>query len=224
MRINQFIAASTELSRRAADAAVAAGRVKINGRPVTLGQSVASTDPVTLDDAPIAPRPNHTYILVNKPAGFVSSRVRQGEDPTVYDLLPPQFRTLRLAGRLDRDSCGLIILSDDGDFIQAATHPSAGKSKRYEITLESPIDEAGISKLKQGVILTDGLSRVEIVRATGKRLTVELDEGRNRQLRRTFGALGYTIIKLRRTSIGIFELGSLPSGKWREIDEQGRLK
>ncbi len=191
---------------------------------MALGQTVDERAAVTLDGQPVTPRPSFTYVIVNKPVGFVSSRVRQGDDPTIYGLLPSEFKTLRIAGRLDRDSCGLLLLSDDGSFIQAITHPSTGKFKRYELTLESPMSESDVAKLVAGVKLTDGLSRVKVVAAAGKHLTVELAEGRNRQLRRTFGALGYTITKLRRTNIGVFELGGLASGKWRETDAQGRLK
>lgn len=224
MRINQFIAASTDLSRRAADSAVADGRVAVNGQTASLGTPVGEHDSVTLDGALLTPRATHTYIALHKPAGYVSSRARQGADPTAYELLPAHFKTLRIAGRLDRDSSGLLVLTDDGNFIQALTHPSADKSKVYEITLESPISAEDIGRLQAGVKLTDGLSRVAVKNAQGKHLTVSLGEGRNRQLRRTLGALGYTVVRLHRLSMGHLTLGDLAPGQWHEIDIEGRLK
>jgi 23S rRNA pseudouridine2605 synthase len=222
MRINQFIAGSTDLSRRAADAAVAAGRVSINGHTAAMGQLVDARDSVMLDGTALALRQIHTYVLLNKPAGYVSSRVRQGTGPTLYELLPPLYKTLRIAGRLDRDSSGLVVLTDDGDFIFQLTHPSAEKSKRYELTLQSPLSAADQRKLEAGVVLADGPSQVHVLETRGRSLTVTLSEGRNRQLRRTLGALGYTITKLHRVSMGSLELGALAPGKWHEIDREGK--
>ena len=211
-RINQFIAASTNLSRRAADAAVAAGRVSVNGIPAALGQTTMPEDEITLDGSVITPRRLHTYLTLHKPVGYVSSRVRQGNDPTLYELLPPPYHVLRIAGRLDRDSSGLIVLSDDGEFIQDL--PKAHKTKIYEITLESPFSASDRQKLEAGVPLTDGPSVAQVLAVNGKWLQVSLSEGRNRQLRRTFGALGYTIRRLHRTRMGTFELGDLAPGQW----------
>ncbi len=218
MRINQFIANSSGLSRRAADAAIAAGRVSLNGQPATLGQTVEPSDRLTLDGQPLALTSTHTYLMLNKPVGYVSSRARQSTDPTLYELIPEHFHALRIAGRLDRDSSGLIILTSDGNFIQNLTHPSSDKLKTYELTLDAPISAADRTKLQQGVILKDGPSRVDIVTATGKNLTVTLGEGRNRQLRRTFGALGYRIDRLHRTRIGPYALANLASGTWAPFD------
>jgi 16S rRNA pseudouridine516 synthase len=223
MRINQFVASSSGLSRRAADAAVAAGRVRINGQLATLGQTVDVSDFVALDDQPLTLISTHIYLMLNKPVGFVSSRVRQGTGQTLYELLPERFHKLRIAGRLDRDSSGLIILTSDGNFIQNLTHPSSDKLKTYELTLSAPISATDRTKLEHGVLLKDGPSRIRIVAATGRSLTVTIGEGRNRQLRRTFGALGYRIDRLHRTHIGSFNLGDLPSGTWTEIDS-GTIK
>jgi pseudouridine synthase len=221
MRINQFIASASGLSRRASDTAIADGRASLNGQPATLGQTVETGDTVTLDGQILALRPAHTYILLNKPAGYVSSRVRQGSDPTLYDLLPAKFFSLRIAGRLDRDSSGLVVLSDDGQFIQDLTHPSNDKTKYYELTLSHPLTPADRTKLAGGVTLKDGPSHVTLVVEKGTKLGVTLSEGRNRQLRRTFGALGYRIEKLHRTRMGNFLLGELPEGKWTEVAKTG---
>jgi len=217
MRINQFVARTSALSRRAADAAVAEGRVTLNGRPAVLGDTVSAGDSVTLDGQPAVLAPTHTYLALHKPAGYVSSRRRQGDDPTLYQLLPDSAQNLRLAGRLDRDSSGLVLLSDDGDFIQRYSHPSFNKQKIYQLTLARPLSPADRGRLNAGINLTDGVSHVAVVAATGPHVTVSLTEGRNRQLRRTFGALGYSVEKLHRTHIGAYQLGSLKPGTWREI-------
>jgi 23S rRNA pseudouridine2605 synthase len=217
-RINQFLAAATGLSRRAADAAVQAGRVTINGQTAILGDQVGTSAVVQLDGRTITPSSHRTYLMLHKPVGYVSSRSRQGADPTIYDLLPPEYHTLRPAGRLDRDSSGLMLLSDDGDFIQAHTHPSHHKTKLYELTLARKLTPADATRLEAGVELTDGPSRLSIIAGTGTRhVTVSLSEGRNRQLRRTFGALGYTVEALHRTAIGTHQLGELPSGQFQII-------
>jgi pseudouridine synthase len=143
--------------------------------------------------------------------------VRQGQEPTLYELLPPELQSLRPAGRLDRQSSGLVILSDDGAFIHELTHPSFNKTKLYELTLDHPLAEADRSRLETGVVLTDGLSRVGVVATKGRQITVSLTEGRNRQLRRTLGALGYTITRLYRTAIGPYAIGQLGSGQWQEF-------
>lgn len=221
MRINQYVASASGLSRRAADTAIAAGRVHVNGQTASLGANIAEGDLVTLDGQSITPTATFTYILLNKPAGYVSSRVRQGNDPTLYALLPSELRRLRIAGRLDRDSSGLILLTDDGTFIQELTHPSSEKSKRYELKLDQPIKPADVPRLEAGVTLTDGPSRLSVEYVIGKTLAVRLSEGRNRQLRRTFGALGYRVDRLHRTAIGPFELADLASGEWRHTDRTG---
>jgi 23S rRNA pseudouridine2605 synthase len=214
MRINQYIASATGLSRRAADTAVTEGRITINGQTAALGQTVAPTDAVSLDGLPLVPKTAHTYLMLNKPAGYVSSRVQQDTNPTIYELLPPEYHTLRPGGRLDLESSGLMLLSDDGAFIQTITHPSHDKTKVYELTLERALSTLDSSKLEKGVQLTDGPSRVKALEMHGRNVTVSLNEGRNRQLRRTFGALGYTVERLHSTSVGTYQLGALPPGQY----------
>jgi 23S rRNA pseudouridine2605 synthase len=217
MRINQYVAAATGLSRRQADDAIVAGRVTIDGQLATLGTTVIEGADVLLDDQPVRPPATHRYVILNKPEGYVTSRAQQGSDPTIYELLPPALHRLRPAGRLDRESSGLIILSDDGPFIHRLTHPSFDKAKVYDLTLSVPLAQADRRRLERGVKLDDGPSRVEVRAVSGKHVTVALSEGRNRQLRRTFGALGYGIERLHRTSIAGYELGGLASGQWQEF-------
>jgi 23S rRNA pseudouridine2605 synthase len=217
MRLNRYVALATGVSRRGADDLIAGGHIGVNGQPAHLGQLVDDTATVTRDGTDLVLPARFRYVALHKPVGYVSSRRQQGSDPVLYELLPPEMRDLRLAGRLDRDSSGLVLLSDDGEFIQHASHPSAGKVKVYELELDKPLTDAHVHQLGQGVLLADGASLVTILSRSGKRLTVSLEEGRNRQLRRTFGALGYHLSKLHRTNIGAHELGDLGPGQWREV-------
>jgi 23S rRNA pseudouridine2605 synthase len=219
MRINRFVASASGLSRRASDAAVAAGRVIINGQTAHIGDTVPDNAPaaVTLDSRPLTLPTAFRLIAFHKPVGYVSSRTQQGSDPTLYSLLPKAFHSLRIVGRLDRDSSGLILLSDDGDFVHRHTHPSFDKIKIYDITTSRDLTPADRRRLETGVMLTDGPSRLTVVRAQGREVRVSLREGRNRQIRRTFGALGYETLRLHRQQIGPYELGDLPEGAWREI-------
>jgi 23S rRNA pseudouridine2605 synthase len=191
--------------------------VLVNGQPAAVGQPVGEGDTVTLDGGVVSLPAAFSYIAVNKPVGYVCSRRRQGTTRIIYDLLPPSMQSLRLAGRLDRDSSGLMLLSNDGKFIQAMSHPSANKRKRYELRTDKPVTEVDVTALGAGIMLEDGPSRLDVISAAGRELIVELEEGRNRQIRRTLGHLGYQITRLHRTAIGSYQLGPLPEGKWQEI-------
>ncbi len=215
MRINQYVAHATGMARRAADRAVQEGRVKVNHEAAAPGTQVESSDTVTLDGARLELSRSYSYVMLHKPRGYITSRRQQGDDPTIYDLLPEKLHTLRPIGRLDRDSSGLLLLSDDGPFINQLTHPSYEKSKIYDLTLTHTLSASDLASLARGVELEDGLSRPEVVRANGRRIRVSLSEGRNRQLRRTFGALGYTVDDLHRVQIGPYKLAGLQPGHWQ---------
>ncbi len=217
MRINVYVAAATGLSRRAADRAVAVGRVEINGQPVKLGQTVGPNDSVSLDKRAITPPVKTTTIMLNKPVGYVCSRDGQGSR-TIYNLLPPHLRKLKPIGRLDKDSSGLLLMTDDGRLSYQLTHPSFKKTKIYEIRLDRPLTPEDHDKITtNGVQLHDGISKFELNIVDGKSFEwqVSMQEGRNRQIRRTFGSLGYVLTKLHRTHFGSYKLGHLQSGKWR---------
>lgn len=220
MRINQFVSKATGISRRSADSHISSGSITINGQPASLGSSVEPGDQVELDGQPITINETHTYVILNKPEGYVTSRARQGNSKTVYDLLPADFASLRPVGRLDKDSCGLLVLTDDGNFIQTHTHPSFEKQKVYELTLAKPLTKEDVSALTRGIDLSDGPSRVSVLAQSGKQVTVSLSEGRNRQLRRTFGALGNGVVTLKRTKFGSFSLDSLAPGQWEQLDSE----
>lgn len=187
----------------------------VDSRPAALGQPYNPSTTVTLDNQPLA-LPDFTYLAFHKPTGYVVSRVRQGADPTIYDLLPPQYYQLKPVGRLDRDSSGLLVLTNDGVLANRLAHPSAEKTKTYQITLDRPLTDQDLTALSHGVKLADGLSQLLITSHHSRNLTAELHEGRNRQIRRTFEALGYEVIVLHRTSFGKLQIGDLVSGEWRQ--------
>lgn len=215
MRLNRYIASATGLSRRAADEAIAAGRVRISAAHGELGQEVSDSDQVYLDDKLLKLPESFTYIVYNKPVGLVVSRKHQGEADTIYDHLPPELERLRNVGRLDRDSSGLLVLTDDGDYAHRQTHPKFEKSKRYEVRLDKPLKAVDLKLLEAGVELDDGISRLALSNVHGTDLVVTMSEGRNRQIRRSFEALGYQVVGLHRTNFGELGLDGLKPGEWR---------
>ena len=210
------MASATGISRRAADDAIAAERVLVNGTKGVLGQQVdPDGDQITLDGKVAKKAPHHT-IVFHKPTGCVTSRVGQ-QSLTIYDLLAPELSALKPAGRLDKNSSGLLILTNDGNLANGLVHPSNHQVKRYVVTLDRPLDDGDAGRLAEGVGLTEGISKITVVDARDEMLTVELTTGWNRQIRRTFEALKYEVEGLKRLSIGQIALGKLPKGQWREL-------
>ncbi|HUS26735.1 MAG TPA: pseudouridine synthase [Nevskiaceae bacterium] len=220
MRINRFIAVASGLSRRAADQAIADSRVLVNGQPPSMGQDVTATDHVTLDNQPLrATSPTQT-ILLNKPVGYVVSRNGQGSK-TIYDLLPPELHNLKPIGRLDKDSSGLLLLTNDGQLAQQLTHPRFQKRKVYEITLDKPLQPLHRQMISEfGIDLADGKSKLALERlheGNEHAWRVIMHEGRNRQIRRTFAALGYAVTTLNRTIFSKYELAAVPLGGYQVV-------
>jgi 23S rRNA pseudouridine2605 synthase len=217
-RVNKFIAHSTGLSRREVDEAIASGRVKVNNVRAELGAHIKPTDIVTFDNKPISAQQNYTYLLFNKPVGYVCSRKKQGEHETIYSLLPEQYRLLKPVGRLDRDSSGLLLLTDDGDFAQSMTHPKFYKTKVYEIELDKPLEPLHQQMISDyGVQLEDGPSKLSVEKLdTQQSYRITMHEGRNRQIRRTFDSLGYLVTKLHRTTFGPYTLEDLAPGEHKK--------
>jgi 23S rRNA pseudouridine2605 synthase len=222
MRINKYVALATGMSRRAADAVIERGRVQVNGKSPESGQDITDTDAVTLDGRSITPPVNTTTIIFNKPTGYVVSRDGQGSQ-TIYDLLPQEYRSLKPVGRLDKYSSGLLLLTNDGNLANNLTHPSHQKRKIYEVSFLVPLQPLHHQMISDyGVQLEDGLSKFQIERLTedNKQWRVIMSEGRNRQIRRTFAALGYTVNKLHRVQFGEFSLEGIKKGEWREVKQQ----
>lgn len=223
VRINKYLAHATGMSRRQADEAVAKGRVTVNGTVAEMGTHVPENTPVTLDGAPVGPQQSYTYLLLHKPVNYVCSRRRQGDTPTIYELLPQKYHSLKAVGRLDKDSSGLLFMTNDGDFAHRMTHPKFVKTKVYEVTLSKalePLHQQMISD--HGITLDDGVSKLMIERlgegSNNNRYLVTMHEGRNRQIRRTFGSLGYAVKKLHRIQFGNYSLGDIKTGEHTLVD------
>jgi 23S rRNA pseudouridine2605 synthase len=223
MRLNKFVARASGISRREADDLIARGDVTVGGAVAILGSQVdEASDAVALKGKLLTLPPERTLIMLNKPVGYVSSRAAQATDAkTLYELLPETFQRLKTVGRLDKDSSGLILLTDDGDLAFQMTHPKFAKTKVYLVELDTalePLHQQMISDV--GIALPDGNSRLLLERLDDdrRRFRVTMSEGRNRQIRRTFAALGYTVKKLHRTNFGSYALDDLKSGKFREVN------
>ncbi len=221
VRLNKFIAQSTGLSRRAADSAIESGRVLVNGQKPQAGQQVQESDQVTLGGKTLAIANSPQTILFNKPVGYIVSRDGQG-GRTVYDILPADLHHLKPVGRLDKNSSGLLLLTNDGNLAAELTHPKYQKVKVYEVSLNkalAPLHRQMISDF--GIRLEDGLSQLGLERledGNELRWRVTMHEGRNRQIRRTFQALGYEVKRLHRTHFGTYTLpGDLAPGMYRAV-------
>ena len=223
VRLSKLLAAHLGIGRRQADLLIEQGKVTVNGRTAILGERAAETDVISLNGKVIslATPPKLQYILLHKPVGYVCSRRQQGETPTIYSLLPKQYHHLQPVGRLDKDSSGVLLLTNDGDFALRMTHPRFGKTKHYEVVLDKPLAPLHQQMIAEyGIELPDGPSKLHLTRLKEGDDTawqVTMHEGRNRQIRRTFAALGYMVTGLHRTVFGSFSLGNLPSGKYSEI-------
>lgn len=215
VRLNKLIANSTGLSRRAADAVISEGRVQVNNQTAEVGQEVNDGDVVRLDGNELESNTSKLTVMLNKPTGYVVSRDGQGSR-TIYDLLPVHLHHLKPIGRLDKDSSGLLLLTNDGDLAQKLTHPKFEKQKVYDIELNKPLEPNDEQKIKTGVELEDGVSALRL-QGKGARWLVIMHEGRNRQIRRTFEKLGYKVVKLHRIQLGEYNLQMLGLGKFVEL-------
>ncbi len=225
IRLNKFLAERLGVSRREADELIFHGKVKINDKIADLGARLPCSEDGIIDKTykvcynnKIIPlTADFLYLAFNKPVGYVCSRRAQGTSPTLFELLPKKYQKLKTVGRLDKDSSGLILLTNDGDFAYKMTHPKFHKEKIYEVELDHPLEPLHQQMISDfGVLLDDGPSKFTVIKK-GKGYTVILTEGRNRQIRRTFAALGYKVVKLHRTQFGNFKLTNLPSGHFTEF-------
>ncbi len=218
-RLNKFVALALGVSRRQADELIEQGKITVNDQPAKLGQRITTTDIIRHGNKPLTAQ-THQLILLHKPVGYLCSRASQGGAPTIYELLPKSLHHLKPVGRLDKDSSGLILLTNDGDFAHQMTHPSFYKIKRYLVTLDQPLQPLHRQMINDfGVQLPDGPSCLTLERqheGDEHRWIVQMSEGRNRQIRRTFAALGYTVTKLHRTDFGNYTLGSIKRGEFTE--------
>jgi 23S rRNA pseudouridine2605 synthase len=216
-RLNKYIALQLGISRREADNLIEYDHVRINDEHVTLGARFETGDTITVKGQPLDDTTDFAYIAMNKPTNYVCSRRQQGETQTIYSILPEQYHALKPVGRLDKDSSGLILLTNDGDFAYQMTHPKFYKTKKYEVSLDAelaPLHQQMISDY--GITLDDGPSKLSLERTDESRQNwiVTMHEGRNRQIRRTFSSLGYTVTRLHRTDFGHYSLGDIQLGQF----------
>jgi pseudouridine synthase len=215
MRINKFLAHHTHLSRRKADEVISAGLVMINGQIAHLGSTVKETDNVSIDGSPVHTHASTTLVMLHKPEGYVCSRRGQGSK-TIYELLPPEYYRLNPVGRLDKDSSGLLLLTDDGELLNELSHPSNSHTKSYIVTIDMPLNHEDEVLLTRGIDIGDNRpSRLQLRLLDTKRLVwqVKISEGRNRQIRRSFATVERRVMSLHRTHFGQYSLADLETGK-----------
>ena len=219
-RLNKYIALSGVCSRRSADAIILEGRVKVNGQTVTeLGTKVTDKDKVEVDGAEISLETNKVYVMLNKPRGYVTTSKEQFNRPSVLDLINVSERIFPI-GRLDMDSEGLLLLTNDGDFTNKIIHPTKHVSKTYEVELKSDIYEEKIKLLKQGVDIGGYTTRpAEIGVISKRKILITIYEGKNRQIRRMCEAIDNKVVSLKRISIGKLNLGNLKTGEYRLLNK-----
>jgi len=167
VRLNKYLAHQLGISRREADDFISSGRVKLNDTHATLGSRMNPGDTLTVDDRPIESKDKFDYYLLHKPTGYVCSRRRQGDTPTIYELFPESLSHLKPVGRLDKDSSGILVMTDDGDFAHQMTHPKFQKTKVYEVTLDHPLEPLHQQMISDyGVTLEDGVSKFIVSKST----------------------------------------------------------
>ena len=220
VRLQKFMADCGVASRRACEALIDEGRVKVNGKIVkTQGVKI---DPINtkveVDNELISATKTKTYLAFNKPAGILSTMSDPEGRPSLQDFFGSWPDRLFHVGRLDKESEGLIILTNDGQWAHESTHPSFGVEKTYLVQTEEPISRSAFQNLVEGVELEDGLAKPISVARRGAMIEVVIHEGRNQIVRRMFDALGYPVERLIRTAIGSIKLGELPPGKWRSLN------
>ncbi len=224
VRLQKFISEAGVASRREGEKLILAGRVVVDGQVARLlGTKIdPAKNEVSLDGRPLRPLAKR-FVALNKPAKFLCTRRDTHERRTVFDLLPADWGHLFTIGRLDADSEGLILLTNDGEFCQKVAHPSHGLLKTYRVTLAKRLESDGLKQLTSGLHDKGEFlkaKRVRLLSANNTRSEAELvlAEGKNREVRRMFKALGYRVLRLQRVTVGPVKLGELPLGRWRLLN------
>jgi 23S rRNA pseudouridine2605 synthase len=221
MRLNRFLALAGLASRRGAEELILAGRVVVNGEVCQrLATQIVESDTVKVDGKRVQAQ-NLVYLLLNKPSGYLTTREDEQERKTVYDLLPRKFPKLAHVGRLDKESEGLILLTNDGDLSLRLTHPKYKLEKEYLVTIDRELNGADIPKFRRGVYLEEGRARFEsIFKKNTRQVRVILTQGYKRQIRRVFAALDYKVRELRRIRIGPLMDLELKVGEFRFLNSE----
>lgn len=224
-RLNKYIASSGLCSRRKADELIESGVVMVNGKTIKdLGYIVKQKDKVFVDKKIIHPV-KHEYYRFYKPAGYITTADDEKGRKTIYDLLPEKLHHLKPVGRLDKDSTGLIILTNDGDLINELTHPSAKVPKLYRVSIDGKLTNADVETMNNGIEIEKGkmaYAQVRILEIDNKHTTMEilLYQGLNRQIRKMFEHLGYQVISLKRIQHATLDLLGLKRGEYKPIKPQ----
>lgn len=233
-RVQKILAQAGFGSRRACEKFIEAGRVKVNGKVISLGDKAdPAIDDILLDQQPVKVKTQLRYVALNKPRSVLSTTSAGGAEkrPKVTDLVPGGD-DLHLVGRLDRDSEGLMLLTNDGELTNLLTHPRFGHEKEYHVLVARSPDTEQLAAWRRGVVLEDGTrtraAEVHIMRRKGQGawLRVVMKEGKKRQIREVAGLLGMPVVSLLRVRIASLELGNLKSGQWRDLtpEEVAKLK
>ena len=219
-RLQKVLARAGIASRRASEEMIQAGRATINGRTAALGDKVGDSDRIELDGIPVLRDPNLVHYLLHKPRDVVSTASDTQNRQTVVDLVPSTIRVYPV-GRLDADSEGLIILTNDGDLTHRLTHPSFGVPKEYLVHVEGIPQRSAVRSLREGIQLDDGMTAPAQVSMPDQGLQKKtIHEGRNRQVRRMCAAIGHPVVRLVRVRIGPITDSSLTAGSWRELTNE----
>ncbi len=221
VRLNKYLASCGVGSRRACDELIASGRVEVNGAPcVKLATRVTETDSVRVDGKRVFPK-EEIVVIFHKPRGYVCTRSDELGRETIYSLLPASLSALHHVGRLDTDSEGMLILTNDGDLSQQLMHPSKSVEKEYLVTSNQAFENSHLDQFLAGVFTEEGKLRAKhIERISARRIKVVLDHGAKRQIRVMFEALGYQVTKLLRVRIGNLWLGDLEIGRWAVLNSK----
>lgn len=228
VRLQKFMAEQGIASRRKSEDLIRAGKVKVNGHIAVIGQKInPKKDLVTVGKQKIVPPKtrNMVYIMLNKPRGYVTTVSDEYDRKTVMDLISDIKERIYPVGRLDKDSEGLLIMTNDGSFTNWLTHPSHGLAKVYRVTVRPAIDDEILYNLRNGIVI-DGRKTapadVTVLTEEENRVVLEfvLHEGRNREIRKMCESQGLEVARLKRTAVGSLKLGVLPQGKYRELTEQ----
>lgn len=218
VRLQKYLSAAGVCSRRRGEALIRAGRVTVNGAVVDgLGAKIdPESDRVAVDGAPVVPASGAVYIALHKPPGYVTSCRHPGKR-IVLDLVDLPERVFPV-GRLDKDSTGLLLLTNDGRLHHRLSHPSFDHEKEYDVTVARPISDGALQRMARGLPILNTRTRpAEVTRVAGNRFRIVLKEGRNRQIRRMVARVGNEVIRLKRIRFAGIVLGHLPEGAWRHL-------
>lgn len=221
-RLQKILSAAGVCSRRAAEGYLTAGRITVNGETAQLGQQAdPETDDIRVDGVPLGREPETVYLMLNKPRGYVTTVSDEQGRETVMDLLTGIHTRIYPVGRLDRDSEGLLLLTNDGALTQRLLHPSHEVSKEYHVTVSGPVEHAAenLRRIRDVAGMAIRPAEVQMLRREGNRaeLRIVIHEGRNRQIRRMCARCGLEVLRLQRVREHCLELGTLPLGQWRYL-------